>query len=272
MSKSARLRVRDVQSIYRFVGECRDLGDDPVRWRVRLLQGFRELVGADVSVDGEIAGYLHGPMRVAGYTDWGWEPGFDRERWVRAYGDIQRVQELSPVFPAMREIVRSQKSAALPRDRIVPDGVWYRSAEYELYRSIAGLGESFHLVRPIRGADGRFSVMYTCRATGCRPFTAREQEIARLLHAEVIPQIGASLASYDDPSPAALSPRLRQVLRCILEGDGDKQIAARLQISVYTVNQYVKLIFRHFGVQSRAELMARWVRRGWASGFAWATE
>jgi DNA-binding CsgD family transcriptional regulator len=211
-------------------------------------------------------------MRVAGYTDWGWEPGFDRDGWVRAFGDIQRVQKLSPVFPALREIVRSQQTAALPRDRIVPDGVWFRSAEYELFHSVAGLGENLYLVRPIRGADNRFSVMYTCRATGCRPFTAREQEIARLLHAEVVPRIGASLASYDEPSPAALPPRVRQVLVCILEGDGDKQIAARLTISVYTVNQYVKLIFRHFGVQSRAELMARWVRRGWASGFAWADE
>jgi DNA-binding CsgD family transcriptional regulator len=62
------------------------------------------------------------------------------------------------------------------------------------------------------------------------------------------------------------------VLRCVLDGDGDKQVAARLRISVYTVNQYVKLIFRHFGVRSRAELMARWVRRGWANGFTWAEE
>lgn len=272
MPKSSAIRMGDLRSVYRLAGECRELGDDPVLWRQRLFQGFRELVRADVSVDGEIAGYLNGPMRVAGFTDWGWEPGFDRDGWIRAYGDIQRVQKLSPVFPALREIVRSQETAALPRDRIVPDGVWYRSAEYELFRSVAGLEESLYLVHPIRGEDGRFSVMYACRATGCRPFTPREQEVARLLHAEVVPQIGASLASYDDPSPRALPPRARQVLLCILEGDGDKQIAARLGISVYTVNQYVKLIFRHFGVRSRAELMARWIRRGWAGGFAWAEE
>jgi DNA-binding CsgD family transcriptional regulator len=48
-----------------------------------------------------------------------------------------------------------------------------------------------------------------------------------------------------------------------LEGDGDKQIAARLVLSKYTVNQYTKLIFRHFGVNSRPELLARWVRRGY---------
>jgi DNA-binding CsgD family transcriptional regulator len=60
------------------------------------------------------------------------------------------------------------------------------------------------------------------------------------------------------------------VLRCLLEGDGDKQIAARLGLTRHTMNQYVKTIFRHFGVQSRAELLARWVRRCYETQFPWA--
>jgi DNA-binding NarL/FixJ family response regulator len=66
-----------------------------------------------------------------------------------------------------------------------------------------------------------------------------------------------------------LPPRVRQVLRCLLEGDGDKQIAVRLGLTRHTVNQYTKLLFRHFGVASRTELLARWVRRGFPAGFAW---
>jgi DNA-binding CsgD family transcriptional regulator len=61
---------------------------------------------------------------------------------------------------------------------------------------------------------------------------------------------------------------VRQVLRALLEGDGDKQIARRLGLTRYTVNQYVKSLFRHFGVQSRAELLARWVRRRFPAGFS----
>ena len=52
----------------------------------------------------------------------------------------------------------------------------------------------------------------------------------------------------------------------------DKQIAARMGISGYTVNQYVKHVFVHVGVNTRAELLARWVRRGWGSRAAWADE
>jgi DNA-binding NarL/FixJ family response regulator len=82
--------------------------------------------------------------------------------------------------------------------------------------------------------------------------------------------IGGPLARLDEPSPAALASRVRQVLRCLLEGDSDKQIAARLRLTRHTVNQYVKTIFRHFGTGSRAELLARWIRRGWGSKFAWS--
>jgi DNA-binding NarL/FixJ family response regulator len=76
----------------------------------------------------------------------------------------------------------------------------------------------------------------------------------------------------EEPAPTQLPHRLRQVLRCLLEGDSDKQIAARLTISPYTVNQYTKIIYRHFGVSARSELLARWVRRGWGGRFAWADD
>ena len=61
------------------------------------------------------------------------------------------------------------------------------------------------------------------------------------------------------------------MLRLLLVGEGDKQIAQALRISPHTVNQYVKMIFGHFRVGSRPELLARWVRRGWSSRAAWCS-
>ena len=78
----------------------------------------------------------------------------------------------------------------------------------------------------------------------------------------IVPLIGGPLAGFTEPSPADLAERPRQVLECLLEGDSDKQIAARLGISRFTVNQYTKTVYRHFQVQGRAELLARWVKRG----------
>jgi DNA-binding CsgD family transcriptional regulator len=58
-----------------------------------------------------------------------------------------------------------------------------------------------------------------------------------------------------------LSPRERQTLALLLEGLTDKEIAARLGISPYTVNQYTKSIYARFGADSRAGLLAQWLHR-----------
>src|SRR5262249_17231606 len=58
-----------------------------------------------------------------------------------------------------------------------------------------------------------------------------------------------------------LSPRLRQTLTALLEGDSEKQTARRLRLSVNTVHEYVTALYRHFGVASRAELLAPFLRR-----------
>ncbi len=55
----------------------------------------------------------------------------------------------------------------------------------------------------------------------------------------------------------ALSPRATQTLRELLGGASEKEIADRMGLSAHTVHQYVKSIYRAFGVRSRAELMAR---------------
>ena len=82
--------------------------------------------------------------------------------------------------------------------------------------------------------------------------------------------MGGPLARFGEPSPGALPARLRDVLRCLLEGDSDKQVARRLSVTRGTVNQYTMAVFRHFGVGSRPVLLAGWVRRGWGGRFAGA--
>jgi DNA-binding NarL/FixJ family response regulator len=57
-----------------------------------------------------------------------------------------------------------------------------------------------------------------------------------------------------------LSARLRQTLQGLLAGEAEKQIANRLDLSPHTVHVYVKGLYRHFGVSSRGELLARFVR------------
>ena len=63
-----------------------------------------------------------------------------------------------------------------------------------------------------------------------------------------------------DRTPADLSPRLRQTLDRLLAGDSEKEIAFRFGRSRHTVHVYVKKLYQRFGVSSRGELFARFVR------------
>src|SRR5687767_3436625 len=53
MSKSQRLRLGEVQSLYRLLGECRELGMDAVAWRRHMLAGLCRLTHAQVGLGGE---------------------------------------------------------------------------------------------------------------------------------------------------------------------------------------------------------------------------
>ena len=73
-----------------------------------------------------------------------------------------------------------------------------------------------------------------------------------------------------DERAKELSPRLRETLNCLLGGSSEKSIAQQLKISPHTVHGYVKLIYRHFKVKSRAQLLSQWVRALHVLTLAWA--
>jgi DNA-binding NarL/FixJ family response regulator len=59
-----------------------------------------------------------------------------------------------------------------------------------------------------------------------------------------------------------LSTRQRQVPFQLLPGDSVKQIATKLSLSNYTVNDHLKHIYRRFGVSGHGELLAQFPSGG----------
>jgi DNA-binding CsgD family transcriptional regulator len=57
----------------------------------------------------------------------------------------------------------------------------------------------------------------------------------------------------------SLSPRERQALVRLLAGDAEKEAARALGCSVNTFHDYAKKLYRFFDVDSRAQLMARFI-------------
>jgi hypothetical protein len=54
MGKSQRLRLSEVRSAYRLVGECRELGADASEWRRHLLVGVNRLIDTRVGIGGQV--------------------------------------------------------------------------------------------------------------------------------------------------------------------------------------------------------------------------
>jgi DNA-binding NarL/FixJ family response regulator len=109
--------------------------------------------------------------------------------------------------------------------------------------------------------------IYWSRTNGKNAANASQSWVARrspmlqlthLFHKELCRLIGTVLVSADDAlSPTRLRPQVREALGCLLEGDGEKQAAARMGLSRDTMHQYVKTLYRHYQVASRAELLSR---------------
>jgi len=255
VSKSDLLRIQDVRDAYRLIGDCRDLGADPALWQPRMLEGTCRLVGVPVAVGGEGRWIRpHQPVQAIS----AFSAGLDArgiERLTAYHRDLGPHQD--PIFEALQQI--PGRLVTRTRGQLVPDAVWYRSRAWE-YRRPNGVDEQLTSVYQVSD-DGAIAVLTLHRAAGERGFSAREQRLASFFFAELGRLVGTSLVSAAEPGPDKLSPRLRQTLACLLEGDSEKQVAARLGLSQATTHQYVMALYRHFKVRSRAQLLAHVSRR-----------
>ncbi|QDT17791.1 helix-turn-helix transcriptional regulator [Alienimonas californiensis] len=80
---------------------------------------------------------------------------------------------------------------------------------------------------------------------------------------------GRRLSHPGDASPDALTHRARTVLHYWLDGLLEKEVAGVLNVSEGTVHKQVHRIYKHFGVSSRGELQAQFLRRGWGRRRLW---
>src|SRR5438105_4018008 len=63
------------------------------------------------------------------------------------------------------------------------------------------------------------------------------------------------------PVKTSLSRRQRNTLSHLLDGDSEKEVAKVMGLSRHTVHVYVKQLYRHYGVRSRAELQSWFYKR-----------
>ena len=256
MTKLDLLRLQDVRDAYRLIGECRDLGTDPALWCPRMLEGLCRLLGAPVATGGE--GQWPRPRRAVVVIS-AFEVGLDshaRELYRAYHRELGPAGD--PVFRALQHV--PDRLVTYTRRQLVSNTTWYGSVCWNDYYRPAHIDHQLTSVHQTSD-DGAISAIVLVRASGERDFSPRELQLLNFFHGELGPLIGRSLVSVLEPSPERLSLRLRQTLGCLLEGDSEKQVAARLNLSHATTHQYVTALYRRFRVQSRAQLLAHIMRR-----------
>lgn len=256
MSKSGRLRLRDVRDAYRLIGDCRDLGADPVLWHSRMLQGLSDLIGATGATGGEGRWRRPGgmPSPASGFS-----VGLDAraQQHLTVYLQKNGVED-DPVVQALRYI--AGPLVVRTRAQIVTDVKWYRSRTFNEYLEPLHFDNQLASVCEVSGGQA-VSVLSLHRGAADRDFSERERRLLRFFHGELGRLIGNALVSVFDPDPLHLPRRQRETLARLLEGDSEKQVATRLGVSPATAHQYVTSLYRRFGVRSRAELLAHFLRR-----------
>jgi DNA-binding CsgD family transcriptional regulator len=246
----------DARDVYRLIGECRDLGSAPDVWPLHAIEGLHRLIGALAVTGGE--GRFVGPdRRIVALS--AFDSGLDANgRRLMAAFHRDGAVAMDPFLRALWRVPRTLITRT--RSQLVADAVYYPSPAFQNYVRPANLGH--RLASTHMSADASaMTIFEISRPLGDRDFSEHDVELLDFFHAEIGPLIGRTLVSAAEPSPEMLSPRLRQTLACLLQGDSEKQIAARLGLSRTTTHQYVTSLYRRFGVRSRGQLLAYCLRR-----------
>ena len=128
-------------------------------------------------------------------------------------------------------------------------------------------------------ADQRYVIaMFKAGAAGYLLKNAASDELIRAVRAVAVdltyvsPSIAAVVVdNISDPMPLAapakkaLSPREREVLQLLAEGNASKEIACRLNLSVATVESHRRQIVEKLNIHSIAQLTKYAIREGLTS-------
>lgn len=161
---------------------------------------------------------------------------------------IEDIHEQIDVFPPIRNILKDGKASTVHKledFRQIPANYFYG-----VYRFI---------VVPIQ-----FKTMTVgfITATNLDNLLQVDNEQLHLLdaYADFVSKLSVNHQSNSDMHP--LTRREHEVIRRVSWGESVKEIAEVLQISEYTVQDYVKSVIRKLNVKNRTEAVAQLIRKG----------
>lgn len=256
------LPLDDVARLIRLLAEAGDpLAEIDVPDRRRkLVAGLAEMIGADIWLwatgvaSTADAAQDAMPMSV---IDGGWEDDAERLRFLRLITDPTKTEIMQGGI--IRRQANQQTVTLSPQEIVHPD---HQQAGLDCWAE-AGLGDCMIGLYPV--GPNVYSGIGLHRRRGRPPFTERERAIVQLVIEQVdwLHHYGTEVEA--SKKVLRLTGRQRQVLLLLMGGDSQRQIALKMQLSEHTVGDYIKEIYRRFGVNSRGELFAHFISGGMTS-------
>jgi DNA-binding CsgD family transcriptional regulator len=248
------IHASDAAAMLQLVNELHALPPDPLTRKHHLLQGLCKLLGARVGMIVYLAD-ASGPawkFQPRAVIDHGWQCAAEREALLAYRDDVAR--DPAKYADPMADMLKLPgRVITRRREELHADSAWYAGSYVNEHRRAARVDDCLYTLYrlPDRGAIVGLGMH---RAWGDRTrFGQRESDLLQILNEQLEFLWRCDVAG----ETGGLAPRLRQTLGLLMAGHSEKEIARRLGVSRNTVHKYVTALYRHFGVASRPELMAR---------------
>jgi len=252
MARSSYVKERDVRSILRLVGELFELPDDPTARSIHLVDGACRMFGARSGLVGVLEGKSADGAPIFRFGAAG---GWLDERTTQLYEVYANDAHMrDPML--VRLMKQTRFTGVFQRGQVVPNPDWYRSLHFNEMRIPLGIDDAIYTFHPL-GPGKQMTGLGINRELGGGAFSKRENKLISLLHEALTPFYHYLNGRLQSPAAVQFPPMMDRVLRLLLAGKSEKQVAAELQRSRHTIHDHVKIIYRRLGVGTRAELLAR---------------
>jgi DNA-binding CsgD family transcriptional regulator len=252
------LSEADVRSMIRLVGDVAASRGDANEKRRVLMDGLIRLVDAQRWVWTLSSRERLEPGKRPVYTAVS-HGGFEDGTFPKLLKAIDDPGSWGIYSSITKEIRERGQHLTWTRRQMDSEDHFSRKGVKELWHA-AGVGDLMISLCPL--SNGELSAIGIYRHVGEEHFDVRAARVAHIVLAEVSWLHETDWSEEKKALLPSLSPRRRNVLNLVLEGQSRKEMASSLGISVHTLDGYVKDIFRHFRVHSQAELIARFRSSG----------
>jgi DNA-binding CsgD family transcriptional regulator len=240
----------DFRAVVRILGDVAAMDGSADEKRNHLMRELGVLLDVDTWLWGVSPLLEPGKQPVYLFQNAG---GIDDDRMALMLKAIEHPDTGAMTASMAQAMIKHGHVTRLRQDVIEND--WFLNSPANPYWRAANVGPILFSLRPI--PEIGTSVIAFYRPVSAPLFTPREARIAHIVLTEVSWLHKAGMPHAEARDVPLLPPRCRLILNQLVRGRSRKEIADDLDLSLHTVNDYLKQIFRHFGVHSQTQLIAR---------------